>query len=98
SRLGVKTHKRVLLRKEFSISGFEETGEYIIDETLDSFVYESSNTYFCRTLGFKQYEMVNHLGNVLATVLDRKTGVFDPEEDTLMYYTADVVTAKVYYP
>ncbi len=98
SRLGVKTHKRVLLRKEFSISGFAEGGEYIVDEVTDSFAYVASSEYFCRVLAQKQYELTNHLGNVLATVLDRKTGVFDPWEDTLRFYEADVVSAKVYYP
>ncbi|MCO5254179.1 MAG: RHS repeat-associated core domain-containing protein [Bacteroidetes bacterium] len=98
SRLGVKTHKRVLLQKEFSISGFEETGEIIVDEVTDSLVYVRSEVYFCRVLAQKQYEMSNHLGNVLATVLDRRTGVFDETEDTVMYYEADVVSAKAYYP
>jgi RHS repeat-associated protein len=93
-----------LLQKEFSISGFEPStgsgqgGEYIVDEVVDSFVYQTSSTYFCRVLGQKQYQMSNHLGNVLATVLDRRTGVFDLTEDTLLYYTADVVNSKVYYP
>ncbi len=98
SRLGVKTHKRVLLRKEFSISGFEEDGTYITDEVTDSLVYVRSEVYFCRVLAQKQYEMSNHLGNVLATVLDRRTGVFDEGADTLMYYVADVVSATLYYP
>jgi len=98
SRLGVKTHKRVLLQKEFSISGFTGGGEYIVDEVVDSFAYESSSSYFCRVLGQKQYEVSNHLGNVLATVLDRRTGVFDEGADTLLYYVADVVNATVYYP
>ncbi|MCO5254178.1 MAG: hypothetical protein M9892_07445 [Bacteroidetes bacterium] len=98
SRLGVKTHKRVLLRKEFSISGFEEDGTYIVDEVTDSLVYVASSEYFCRVLAQKQYELSNHLGNVLATVLDRRTGVFDEGADTLMYYTADVVTATLFYP
>ncbi|MBX2985972.1 MAG: OmpA family protein [Bacteroidia bacterium] len=98
SRLGVKTHRRVLLRKEFSISGFEEDGTYITDEVTDSLVYVASSEYFCRVLAQKQYELSNHLGNVLATVLDRRTGVFDEGADTLMYYVADVVSATLYYP
>lgn len=98
SRLGVKTHKRVLLHKEFSISGFSEGGEVVEDEIIDSLVYVTNENYFCRTLGLKQFEMTNHLGNVLATVLDRKTGVFDMGADTLMYYKADVVSATMYYP
>jgi hypothetical protein len=88
----------VLLQKEFSISGFTGGGEYIVDEVVDSFAYESSSSYFCRVLGQKQYEMSNHLGNVLATVLDRRTGVFDEGTDTLLYYVADVVNATLYYP
>jgi hypothetical protein len=97
SRLRVKMHKQLLL-KEFSIRGFEEDGTYIVDQVMDSFAYESSSSYFCRVLGQKQYEMSNHLGNVLATVLDRRTGVFDEGADTLMYYVADVVSATLYYP
>ncbi|MCZ2129298.1 MAG: RHS repeat-associated core domain-containing protein [Bacteroidia bacterium] len=62
------------------------------------FEAEMSAEYTYRDLGSKRFELSNHLGNVLATVLDRKTGVFDPTEDTLMYYEADVVNAKLYYP
>ncbi|MCZ2130821.1 MAG: hypothetical protein LC109_11225, partial [Bacteroidia bacterium] len=60
--------------------------------------YVASSEYFCRVLAQKQYELSNHLGNVLATVLDRRTGVFDEGADTLMYYVADVVSATLYYP
>lgn len=76
----------------------EEDVTYIVDEVTDSLVYVASDEYFCRVLAQKQYEMSNHLGNVLATVLDRRTGVFDEGADTLMYYEADVVNATLYYP
>jgi RHS repeat-associated protein len=47
------------------------------------------------TRGYKQYELTNHLGNVLATITDRKL----PEtQDGKTTYTADVVTAQDYYP
>ncbi|MCZ2129320.1 MAG: hypothetical protein LC109_03535, partial [Bacteroidia bacterium] len=98
SRLGVKTHGKVLMQKVFTISGFDSSGRYVVDNVTDSFAYMKSTEYFCRVLGQKQYELTNHLGNVLATVLDRKTGVFDLTEDTLMYYEADVVNATLYYP
>ncbi len=48
--------------------------------------------------GDKFFELSNHLGNVLATVSDKVTGVnndSDPEAD---YYVADVVSANDYYP
>ncbi len=46
-------------------------------------------------LAHKQYELTNHLGNVLATVQDRKTPV---GTSTISRYTADVTNATYYYP
>ncbi len=65
-----------------------------LDSAIDSSQSHLSYQYFKRTLTFKQYELTNHLGNVLATVLDRKTFVGN---DTLEYYQADVYTAGLYY-
>jgi RHS repeat-associated protein len=65
---------------------------------LDSTYATVNYHYFKRTLSLKQYELTNHLGNVLATVLDRKTFVQDSTgSDTLLYYKADVSTAGLYY-
>jgi len=47
--------------------------------------------------GNKLFELSNHLGNVLATVSDRKYGV-SLNDTTVNYYTADVVNAQDYYP
>ncbi|MBS3915311.1 MAG: hypothetical protein KG003_12520 [Bacteroidetes bacterium] len=62
-------------------------------------VYIPNVKYLKRTLTYKQYELSNHLGNVLTTVLDRKTAVVDTNStgDTVMYYMADVYTAQTYY-
>jgi RHS repeat-associated protein len=49
------------------------------------------------TRGNKQYELVNHLGNVLVTVSDKKIG-FSTNGTTIDYYNADVITANDYYP
>jgi len=49
--------------------------------------------------GDKQYELTNHLGNVLATISDRKFGI--PLSDTsslISYYEPHIVTAQDYYP
>ena len=49
------------------------------------------------TIGNKFFELSNHLGNVLATITDKRlqnaTG-----GNVLSYYTADVATAQDYYP
>jgi RHS repeat-associated protein len=47
--------------------------------------------------GFKSYELVNHLGNVLVTISDKKLG-HDAGDGTIDYFTADVLTANDYYP
>ncbi len=47
-------------------------------------------------LALKQYELSNHLGNVLATVSDRKTPVI--VSSAVTGYKADVVSAQYYYP
>ncbi len=46
--------------------------------------------------GMRQYELTNHLGNVLATVSDRRLQRFD---DTLAvdYYEADVLMVGDYF-
>ena len=47
--------------------------------------------------GYKQYELSNHLGNVLVTITDKKTGV-STNGTTIDNYTADVSSANDYYP
>lgn len=90
SRHGIHKPKRVLLNSSYKINK--------LDSAIDSTQYVQSYNYFKRTLTLKQYELTNHLGNVLATVLDRKTFVQDSTgADTLLYYKADVSTATLYY-
>ncbi|HVG16539.1 MAG TPA: RHS repeat-associated core domain-containing protein [Chitinophagaceae bacterium] len=49
--------------------------------------------------GEKQYELSNHLGNVLTTITDKKFGVASAENSSLIdFYTADVRSAQDYYP
>jgi RHS repeat-associated protein len=48
--------------------------------------------------GYKQYELTNHLGNVLATVSDRKFGVTFPSSSLIKHYDPHIVTAQDYYP
>ncbi|OQP52818.1 hypothetical protein A4H97_24270 [Niastella yeongjuensis] len=58
--------------------------------------YYYHNKYYGR--GYKQYELTNHLGNVLATVSDRKFGVSSGGSSLIDYYEPDIVTAQDYYP
>jgi RHS repeat-associated protein len=54
---------------------------------------------FTFTRGKKLFELTNHLGNVLATVSDKKFGTpVTGIPSQISYYTADVKSAQDYYP
>ncbi|MFA6152608.1 MAG: hypothetical protein WC716_14890 [Chitinophagaceae bacterium] len=65
---------------------------------------EPNNTYVgilnsSRTLARRYYELTDHLGNVLATVLDRKTGAGTIEGGSLYdHWSADLASVADYYP
>jgi RHS repeat-associated protein len=48
--------------------------------------------------GSKQYELTNHLGNVLATISDKKFGVTSGGSSLIDHYEPDIITAQDYYP
>ncbi len=56
----------------------------------------SDNVSLSVKRGEKHYELSNHLGNVLATVSDKKIAVMSGAN--LSYYRADVVSYSDYYP
>ncbi len=56
----------------------------------------SDNASLSVKRGEKHYELSNHLGNVLATVSDKKIAVMNGAN--LSYYRADVVSYSDYYP
>jgi RHS repeat-associated protein len=52
-----------------------------------------------QTRGQKEYELTNHLGNVLATVSDKKIGLPSAANSSLIdHYEPDIVRAQDYYP
>ncbi|MFL5763549.1 MAG: RHS repeat-associated core domain-containing protein [Bacteroidia bacterium] len=57
-----------------------------------------SSTTFFHTLGKRQYELGNHLGNVLTTISDRKVAVDANTDGTTDYYLADIANNTDYYP
>jgi RHS repeat-associated protein len=49
--------------------------------------------------GLKEYELTNHLGNVLTTVTDKKNGISSPTNSSLIdHYEPDIISAQDYYP
>ncbi|MBW7893327.1 MAG: hypothetical protein H3C48_20390, partial [Chitinophagaceae bacterium] len=49
------------------------------------------------TEGKRVYELTNHLGNVMVTISDKKTGVDEDSDTVIDYYEAEVLTAQDYY-
>ncbi len=57
-----------------------------------------NKTHYTRTIGYKQYEVSNHLGNVLVTISDKRllySSVGSPTE--VEWYVADVQSYSDYY-
>ena len=61
-------------------------------------VSNANPTVVTRMLGLKNYELSNHLGNVMQTVTDRKLPVLSNNLAEIKYYTAEVVSYSDYYP
>jgi len=66
--------------------------------TQDAPYYVQLNDTISLPEGNKAYELTNHLGNVLATISDRKTPVDDNNNGIRDYYTATLLQSNDYYP
>jgi len=89
SRVGIKNTNKRVTALAYNIQG--DLPDIIIPETINPLDPVK------RSLGEKQYELSNHLGNVLVTVSDRKI-VGENEGETVTKYRAEVLFASDYYP
>jgi RHS repeat-associated protein len=60
------------------------------------YAYYIASPYF-KNAGEKDYELTNHLGNVLATLSDKKEGIDENLDGVVDYYLPDLTTAQCYY-
>jgi len=97
SRLGVYRSNKTLSRETFEVAAVDGYGNITEKNRLDSFVYVLRTDSFTRVLTQKNYELTNHLGNVLAVVSDRRTPT-SAGGINIDYYEADVTNATLYYP
>ncbi|MBC7383498.1 MAG: hypothetical protein H7296_11005 [Bacteroidia bacterium] len=92
----------VIRLQSFFIYGSARLGEQRIDLSmaqLDSIKNLHSTRWNSnRTRGLRYYELSNHLGNVLATVSDRKLAQDPNNTGQVQFYNADLWTATDYYP
>jgi RHS repeat-associated protein len=88
---------------EQHLYGSSRTGIWNWSNTLPSRppVADASNPTVTDSLllGSRNYELSNHLGNVLAVISDKKIGVANTTTPTLVdYYKAEVLRQNDYYP
>ncbi|WP_462264569.1 RHS repeat-associated core domain-containing protein [Mucilaginibacter sp.] len=81
--------------REQSLYGSSRLGLWKPDYALTSATVDQASKAF-NTAGSRQYELTNHLGNVLATVSDRR--LQDGSTSGVPNYKPDVLTATDYYP
>ncbi|HWB93838.1 MAG TPA: RHS repeat-associated core domain-containing protein [Puia sp.] len=92
-----------LAQTELDIYGSSRLGIWKRDvpvTNLDSTVHNpfpNSGDSITFTRGNKLFELTNHLGNVLATISDKRYGV-TTDDSTVVYYNPEVVSANDYYP
>ena len=108
NRHGVLKASDLLSEKEYALS----LGQYVVPdstfpqvqegefETIGSTQtitvnYEQGEFTFAR--GAKQYELSNHLGNVLVTIQDRKWGIQTTSGNNANHYIPYIVTTTDYY-
>ncbi len=73
------------------------TPKWDISNHLDNDAYQPNAEDHTQDIGKRIYELTNHLGNVMATVSDKRIG-HDNGSGTIDYFEADVVSANDYYP
>ena len=81
------------------ISGYDTSGQCIIAEELyrDSFEVDTVNLNLRR--GFKNYEVTNHVGNVMAVISDHRNVERNPSDtNTIKYYKPQFLDFNYLYP
>ena len=100
-RLGVKRDTSQLHFSRFTASSIDTiTGNIVKDSILYQMVGEADSTNTQRVLGYKSYELSNHLGNVLAVISDKRIYLGDTtiSGDTFALWDAHITSAQDYYP
>ncbi|MGB0525061.1 MAG: LamG-like jellyroll fold domain-containing protein [Flammeovirgaceae bacterium] len=92
-----ENESEVELRKEFPIYGSQRLGYYRATEIISANSTETKGiAQGQHALGHKQYELSNHLGNVLTVITDNKDAVWEGASFT--GYAARIASATDYYP
>jgi RHS repeat-associated protein len=96
--LYTKHNSDSIIWNEQHLYGSSRLGMWNADTTVAANppVVLSGAIYDSLMLGSRIYELSNHLGNVLATISDKKIG--NDSSGTVNYYIAEVLSQNDYYP
>jgi RHS repeat-associated protein len=83
-----------LFQQDRYIYGSSRLGSYSYQQLVDGVPPNTIDTFM---RGYRQYELTNHLGNVLAVVSDKRIGV-PFSGDLIDHYEPEIVSATDYYP
>jgi len=97
SRLGVHTVGDSLSRTRYTSSTFDAYGFYTSSYGSVAIIEADTNTYEYVPL-YKQYELSNHLGNVLATISAKPILVYSSQNGMVDNRKADITSVSDYYP
>ncbi len=109
-RSGLSTYSDRKVTGNFTATGTttDAYGATIFDTSLVTYTSVTTDTaahrldsicyLYDRGIGNKNYELKNHLGNVLSVITDQRLGVDDVAGGDFEYFTADVVSYSDYYP
>jgi len=98
SRKNYGTNQQVLL-ENYELYGSSRLGSLNLGLAVEGDYNLTVTTNYTRSLGLKQYELSNHLGNVLTTFSDQRvfapTGMSSTNSNALI---AKLISAQDYYP
>lgn len=98
SRIGIETKNVNLGGKDYTYSSLTYTDGVIDRPVSPGTIAADEINDSTRIVGDKQYELSNHLGNVMVVVSDKKQGVHTSGSSAdAEYYTADVISAQDYF-
>jgi hypothetical protein len=99
SRLGIEEKNTILGEVNFAFTDYTADGNFFRPGT-GTLIAGAAIPQPTRTVGDKEYELSNHLGNVMVVVSDKKIGIDADNAGTEKQaeaYTADVMSSQDYY-
>jgi RHS repeat-associated protein len=97
SRKNYGTNQQVLL-ENYELYGSSRLGSLNLGIPVEGDYNLTPTTNYTRLLGLKQYEISNHLGNVLTTFSDQRVFVANMSTTNPTALTPKLISAQDYYP